>query len=318
MRATARFVISTILAGSTLGVAQDKSADAARVLAQARVALGGDARLAAVKTFVATGRTRQVRGDNLVPIEFEIFCELPDKYVRKDEIPAQESTPTASGFNGSELVQVPPLTIPAMPPGAGRAGGPAPPTQAQIDGMRAARVLTVKQDFVRLTLGMFAASFPSAPLTFSYTGQAEAPQGKADVIDVKGPANLSLRFFINSDTHLPIMVSWQASALGRGVPPARPPMAPGAIAPPPATPPPGTPPPTTAAPSAAPPPPAAAPAPPKPTEYRLYFADYRDVDGLQFPFRLRRAVNGETVEETLFDRFKLNTKIDPRKFEVRK
>jgi len=29
------------------------------------------------KTFVATGRTRQVRGDNLVPIEFEISVELP-------------------------------------------------------------------------------------------------------------------------------------------------------------------------------------------------------------------------------------------------
>ena len=53
-------------------------------------------------------------------------------------------------------------------------------------------------------------------------------------------------------------------------------------------------------------------------EIRLYFADYRDVSGLQLPFRLRRAVGADTVEETTFDRFKINAKIDPKKFEVRK
>jgi hypothetical protein len=50
----------------------------------------------------------------------------------------------------------------------------------------------------------------------------------------------------------------------------------------------------------------------------LYFADYRDVDGMQFPFRLRHAVGADTIEETTFDRFKVNAKIDPKRFEVRK
>jgi hypothetical protein len=39
---------------------------------------------------------------------------------------------------------------------------------------------------------------------------------------------------------------------------------------------------------------------------------------MKFPFRLRRAVGQDTIEETVFDRFRLNAKIDPRKFEVRK
>jgi hypothetical protein len=42
------------------------------------------------------------------------------------------------------------------------------------------------------------------------------------------------------------------------------------------------------------------------------------VDGMQWPFRLRRAVGPDTTEETTFDRFKVNGKIDPKKFEVRK
>jgi hypothetical protein len=65
--------------------------------------------------------------------------------------------------------------------------------------------------------------------------------------------------------------------------------------------------------------PSGAPGPgaPRP-EFRVYFADYRDVDGLQLPFRLRRATGADTTEETTFDRYKLNAKIDPRRFEVRK
>jgi hypothetical protein len=57
---------------------------------------------------------------------------------------------------------------------------------------------------------------------------------------------------------------------------------------------------------------------PPPTESRLYFGEYRDVSGMQLPFRLRRALGPDTVEETTFDGYKINTKLDPKKFEVRK
>jgi hypothetical protein len=345
MRGSGHFVLIGLLAAVSLQkvsttAAQPPARDAAAVLAEAREALGGEKRLSAVKNFLVTGRTRQVRGDNLVPIEFEIAAEFPDKYVRKDEIPAQESGPTSTGFNGDELIQLPVPAAPTGPPGQGRAGGPAtPPTPAQLEAMRKTRVDNVKQDFVRLTLGMFAGSFSSYPLKFTYVGQAEAPQGKADVLEAKVPPNFTLRLFVNSQTHLPIMVSWQAPARptppGRGGAPGAPPPA-GAAASqgqPPSGPPAGrgtNPPPAQAppaaggqAPGAGAPAPGAATGgrsgpPAAPVEYRIYYADYRDVDGLQWPFRLRRATGTETTEETIFDRFRINTKIDPKKFEVRK
>ena len=135
--------------------------DAAKILADVRKALGGEQKLTGVKTIVATGRTRRVSGENLVPVEFEIDMELPDKYVRKDEIPAQESEPSSSGFNADALIQIP------------------PPPQQMAENQRRQRVTTLKQDFARLTLGMFAASFPTYPLAFAFVAQAEAPQGKA-------------------------------------------------------------------------------------------------------------------------------------------
>ena len=125
-------------------------------------------------SFVVTGRTRQLRGNNLVPIVFEISCELPDKYVRIDEFPAQDQDPTTSGFNGDDLIQVPPP--PPAPPAQGSASpaGGGGPTAAQR------RVIALKQDFARLTLGMFAASFPSYPLTFKYLaeGRGARRQGR--------------------------------------------------------------------------------------------------------------------------------------------
>ncbi len=375
MRGFGHFLLIGILAAVSLRAvstpssqAQAPARDANAILAQAREALGGEKRLSAVKNFVATGRTRQVRGDNLVPIEFEIAVELPDKYVRKDEIPAQESGPTSTGFNGSDLIQLPVPAVPVPPAGDGRAGGPPAPNPAQLEAMKTARVAAVKQDFVRLTLGMFAGSFSSYPLTFSYVGQAEAPQGKADVLEAKAAPNFTARLFVNSETHLPVMVTWQAPA-GRGGPgrggpggpgagaapdgrggPARagapPAAAPGqGAAQPPAAARPGEPgatPPAAPAPGAGATPPQGAPppgAPPAagqqgpgggpaaagrggppsaPVEYRIYYADYRDVDGMQWPFRLRRATGTDTTEETTFDRFRVNTKIDAKKFEVRK
>jgi hypothetical protein len=181
-------------------------------------------------------------------------------------------------------------------------------------------VVSIKQDLARLTLGVLADSLPTYPLTFSYAAIAEAPQGRADVLDVKGEGNFALRYFIHSETRLPIMVSWTTPPTNVIVTV------------------PGQPAPATVAPGAVvvtgPPAPAAgaskeeidkyakevaalrSKAQATPVEHRLYFADYREADGVRFPFRLRRAIGTETTEETTFDRFRINTRIDPRKFEA--
>ena len=366
---------------------------AEQVLAEARKALGG---LDRVKTLVASGRTKRVRGNNLVPIEFEILFEPPSKYVRVDEFPAEDTDPTSAGFNGDALIQNPPPpaapamaagrggpaaappSAPGAPPAAAGAAGPparpggatppagatppggaappagatppagappsasAPPPAGAVPpgakppgaagpggGMgpggrgpmmdpRRARLQSVKQDYARLALGLFADA-TGYPLTYSYAAVAEAPQGRADVLDIKGEGNFTARLFIHSETRLPIMVTWTTPPTNVIVTV------------------PGQPPPATVAPGAVvvPGPPAPGTDAPKeemdkyskevlairakaqasPVENRLYFADYRDVDGLKLPFRLRRAIGTETTEETTFDRYRLNAKIDPRKFE---
>jgi hypothetical protein len=325
----------TFLASAVIAMAQAPEApvttpQAAAVLAAARDALGGEKRISALKTIVASGATQQLQGDNLVPILFEINIEFPDKYVRTDEIPARESGPNSRGFNGDALLQAgdagparrggpPPSAMPQAPQGA--ATGDKPPAPASAAGPGPTTPL--KQDFAKLTLGMFATSFSTYPLSFAHVGQAEAPEGKADVLEVKGGGNFTARFFIDSKTHLPLMLSWTT-------PPNLVPVVAGQK--PPANLPPGS----TTFETPMPPPDSATPeakkqfesdalaarkkamASARPTENRMYYADYRNVDGLTLPFRIRRAVGATTVEETVFDRYRINARIDPRKFEVRK
>ncbi len=298
--------------------ASSVSGEAAAVLSATRQAMGGEKRLSSIKTIVASGQTRQLQGDNLVPIIFEITIELPDKYVRTDEIPARESGPSSRGFNGDGLIQSGDV------PTGGRRGGPPPgPAREGVPpGPPPNPSLSVKQDFARLTLGMFATSFSGYPLSFGLAGQAEAPEGKADVLDVKGTGNFSARLFIDSNTHLPLMLSWTTPpnlvpVVAGQKPPA--PLPPGSVV------------------FETPMPPAEsasaeekkkfedealalrkkAMASSRPTENRIYYGDYREVDGLRLPFRLRRAVGATTVEETVFDRYRINARVDPRKFEVR-
>ena len=324
MRVSGQFAVILCVCGTLGGLAAVPSADqqappsaahpapatderAAKVLADARAALGGEAKLAAVKSFTTTGRTQRVQGNNLLPIEFEILVELPAKYLRKDEIPAQESDPTTIGFNGSALVQIPPPAPPEPRPGM-----PAPPP-GMFENMLKQRALTARQDFARLMLGMFATSFEAYPLTFKYIGQAEAPQGKAHVLEATGESDFKIKFFVHMETSLPVMVSWSAPASARATA-GRPAPAGEATAGRPAAPAPAP----ASAEATAGRPSTQHPAPAAPPENRLYFADYRDVDGIKLPFRLRRGVGVNTTEETTFDRFRLNQKIDPRRFEVRK
>jgi len=249
---TVVLVTGSVLIWDPLAGAQGR--EAAPVLAAAREALGGDRNLTSVKTFLASGRMRQIRGDNMVPVEFEMACELPDKCVRRDEFPAQDIAPVVNGFRGEETI------------GASK---------------------TTREEFARLSLGVFAAATAAFPLTFTYAAEAEAPEGKADVLAVAGPANFAARFLVQRETHMPVMLIWHAPALpGRG---GRGDAGAGR----------GTPPP--------------------PVEHRQYYADYRAVNGgLKWPFRIRHAVAGVTVEEMTFDRVSLNAKIDPKKFEALK
>ena len=278
-----------VIAAGALVVGQGP--EAVRVLNEMRAALGGDT-LAAVKTLAINGRSARSVGQFQLAGEFEILCELPDKYVKKETISmGASSTVNTLGFNGDTLIQENaggPMTMNhggatmIIRTSPGFAGPGAQLTPEQQTAMRATQLRAAKSEFSRLMVALFGASFSGNPVEFSYEGQAEAPEGKADVIGIKGAGEFAAKLFVDGKTRRPLMLSWKAPG-----PQIRTSGGGGEVS-------------TSDVPQV--------------VEHRLYLSEYRDVDGVKLPHQLIRSIDGNTTEEITFEKFRLNTKIDEKKF----
>ena len=204
-----------VAAGS---MAAGQGRDVNQMLAGARTALGGE-KLAAVKTLTAVGRTvRALPNGTSAESEFEMTLELPDKYLMRSVLAAMGnmSVYRNSGFNGGQVIEEidrPPSlagggVVHLRIAGPGGVTDPEKLTAEQKVEFDQKRLVANKREFAKLALGMFAMSPAAYPVELSDGGQAESPDGKADVIEVKGEGGFSAKLFIDAQTHLPLMLSW--------------------------------------------------------------------------------------------------------------
>jgi hypothetical protein len=326
-------------------------AKAATVMADVRKALGGEQKIAAMKglslradyrremtagpggggtmTFVmmggpggGTSTSQQTTG------KIEIDLDLPNNYLRTDTGSAAFAMTRTEGFESSRpFLEV----VPNSPGMRVQVDSPATdPTRAK------AAVKRSQIELARLYLGLTGGTQPGFAATYAYGGQAESPDGKADIIDVTGPDDFKCRLFVDTETHLPLMITYmepEARMVMRTVGGGRSGPGPGASSGGAATPAPAT---TTATPQhsaggAQNSPPTltqeqrdeigkqmreAEAAPPKLVEYRLFFSDYRKVDGISLPHRIARGLGNKTTEEWDITSYKVNPTFKADRFKV--
>jgi hypothetical protein len=285
-------IISLMLALSHSASADDKMDRAQQIIKQSRAAMGGD-KLASLKSLSATGTYRRVMGDREFSGDLEFEMLFPDKFLKTETlslVPGMEIT-RLDAVNGDQTW----MDTKQSGGGAGmvvfrRPGGDSPQGQA-------VQQQATHAEFARLLLGWLLTTQSAFPVEFNYLGEAEAPDGRADAIEVKGPGGFSARLFLDQKTHRPLMLSYrgrqprmqfnQASGpassheeIEKRVKEAEAAMA-------------------------------AAPE----VEFQINFSDYREVDGIQFPHRLTRSVEGQVNEEWEIKKFKINPAIKPDKFE---
>jgi hypothetical protein len=301
--------------------AQD--AKAGEILAAARKAIG-DKKLDALKTLSVQASVQRNLGNMQMQSEVEMDLEMPDKYVRTDVSSGMMNITISTGFNGDRAIL--PANASAGPGGAMviRMGGPGSmsslptekPTPEQIEELNKSTIQNARQEVSRMTLGWFAAVHPSLKAHYSYVGEAESPDGKAYVIDVKDDDGFAARLFIDQNSKLPLMVTYKGrqarmmtSTMGAG----------------------------RQAPAGQPRPQLTEEEAKKQKEDRdkqladlknslsqptpmvdfsLFFEDWREVDGVNFPHLVRRASEGTTSEEWKINKVKFNPKIDAKKFAV--
>jgi hypothetical protein len=273
-----RLIVSSIVLAMTMGglgmeAAGDTKAD--QVLAQARAAIGGDQHLSSVLGLSAAGTFQREMGDRQMNGEITIDLQLPDKILRTESMrPTNDTTvEMLQGLNGDQVLRGS-RTIGGGPNMVMRIGsGP----EADAQALRNQRA-----DLARFTLAFLLTSSAAMPLEYTYGGEAEADDAKADVVDAKGPGGFAARLFFDKKTHRPLMLSYRGAAprmvmqtrRGDGPPPAA-----GA-------------PPTLPLPEI--------------VEIQLFLDDYKTIDGVLLPHHLSRSIDGKPAEDMTFKTFKIN------------
>jgi hypothetical protein len=64
-------------------------------------------------------------------------------------------------------------------------------------------------EFSRYLLAMILTPPPEMAVEYKYAGESEVEDAKADVIDVTGPDNFSVRVFFDKNNHLPLLLSYR-------------------------------------------------------------------------------------------------------------
>lgn len=350
--------LAGLLVGAAGQVHAQDAEKGASLISEARKALGGEDRLRGVKAVQTTGKFKRSAGNNTVEGDFEVFIQLPDKY-RRNETTGNAGGPIGERvevLNGTETWQETSSGFPGggrggfggfgggrgdgggrggfgdgggrgrpdgLPPGApppdgavaggGRAGAPA----IDPERLREAQVRQRQAELARLMLIWFLQT--DAPAT--WVGTAQSPDGTADVLEITPAGGQATRVFLDSATHLPLMVTNTGfggggrgrrgggpdgrGADGRGpVPDAQAAAAASLGA-------------QAQQPPAA---PAGAPGarrgggPPQPITIETHLSEYKTVNGIKLPHLITRGVNGQTNEEWEIKNYRVNPNIKANTF----
>ena len=344
-------VLMGLLSGAGGQLHAQDVAKGASLLSEARKALGGDEKLRGVKTVQTSGKFKRSAGNNTIEGDFDVFIELPNKY-RRNETTGNAGGPigervevmngteswqeTSSGFPGGgrggfggfgggggrgdggggggfgdgggrgRPDGLPPGVAP--PDGAAAGGGRAGAPAIDPERLREAQLRQRQGELARLMLMWFLTT--DAPAT--WLGTAQSADGTADVIEITPAGGQATRVFLDSATHMPLMMTntgFGGGGRGRrgGGPDGR-----GAVpnaqaaAPAPAAPTPGAP---TGAPEAR-----RGGGPPQSVTIETHLSEYKAVNGIKLPHLITRGVNGQTNEEWEIKNYRINPNLKANTF----
>ena len=308
-----------LLAGLETRIAGQDAEKGASLLAEARKAIGGEDKLRALKSVQANGTFKRVNGNNTVEGDFEIFIEMPSRY-RRNETTGAAGGPIGERvevLNGTEVWEETSSGFPGGRGGFGgfgrggdgggrgdggggrgdaggfrgdagargqiaelfgrggdgRAGGGLDPER-----LREAQRRQRQNEVARLVLLWFLST--DAPAT--WVGTAKAPDGTADVIEIKPAEGAATRVFLDSTTHMPLMMTNTGFGGGRGR------RGGGADG--------------------------RAGGPPPQITLETHLSEYKTVNGIKLPHLITRGANGQTNEEWEIKNYKINPNLKQNTF----
>lgn len=245
-------------------------AKGARLFADARAAIGGEARLSKVQAFTVIGGSAIEMPDGTQVRELRIDVQLPDKLLRTDtQSRGDAQFVMLRGVNGDALLRN--SKIVNGSPGMRFSKPPS------VGGSEGAAIKFGHDEVARHALAFLLSPPPGVPLHFAYAGEAQSPDGTADVLDITGAGGFAAKLFLDKTSHRPLMLTYRDFDSRFMVRP-RPGSAPGV----------------------------AISTERTVREMTWYFEEYRAESGIQMPHRIGISVDGEIDEEWTVKRVVLN------------
>lgn len=287
VRACGLGLAAVLLAGAAQAPDAARALDGARVLAQMRQAIGGDA-LDSVQGFSVKGSESRNLGFARATQDGEWIYVRPDRFihVRTSTSPFGRITDT-TGFNGNALVSMH-ASSGRGGSGSGRAMTRAPDRPSlPLDLDRV--VVETKRAFSLFVMPLLGVT-PIYPYEATYVGEDLVDKRPVQVLALEASDGYGLRLYADAVTHLPLAIGWMAAPQVIVYSPVErhgetPKAAPGTIL---LTKPPET--------------------------HRISFSDFAVTAGLKWPHRMREIVAGEVLGEIRLDTFKINPPIEPQRF----
>jgi hypothetical protein len=230
-----------LLGFSTLSTPQTADlAKGASLLSEARKAIGGDDKLAEIKRLQVKGAMRRGQGNLTLEGDTEVFFELPDKFRRNESL---SLGPGGPGIDRVEVLNGDDIWDENSGGGRGgfgrggdfgggrgggdfggfgeRRGGVGQAGDAGGDQGRGAQAIDPERlkelqrrnrqtEVARLLLGILLTT--NAPV--AWIGTAQSPDGTADVLELKTPDGVATRLFLESMSHMPLMLTWTGGQRG--------------------------------------------------------------------------------------------------------
>ena len=200
-------ILSLIVFSAGAALAND-DARAQQILKQARQAIGGEEQLQKIQGLHVNGQYRRMFGERQMGGEREISIALPDKYLIEDAMNSgglSTAMINTRGMNGEKAWS-------GSSGGGGgmvfRMAGPGG-QQPSPEQMEATLRRIYGAEFSRYLLAMILTAPPSLAVEYKYAGESEVEDTQADVIDVSGPDQFSVRVFFDKNTHLPLLLSYR-------------------------------------------------------------------------------------------------------------
>lgn len=281
------FVAAIAVAELFPNVSAKQAADKAdQILAAARAAIGGE-KLKSLQSLSLEGEFRRTMGPMETSGSMSIDMLMPDKVLKSETMNIMGSVEITriEALNGDKAWED------QQQSGSGmvvirRGGRGADPKGAED---------MIRNEALKTAFGFVLNTPSSLPTTFTYAGEAESPDGKADVLDAKVPVGPALRMYFDQKSHRLLMLTYKGKrprviTHEGGGPPSEADLEKRLK--------------ESEAETAKQP----------DVEYQTRFSDYKEVGGIWFPHKISKGIESETNEEITITKVKINPSLKPEKF----